>query len=275
MQEPFPLPRPRRRVAATGAGATPCYTPPVPEQPADLRNLEALLGHRFRDPDLLRRALTHPSAGAEHNERLEFLGDAVLGLVAVGMLCARFPAAREGRLTRLKARLVARATLARAASRLGLERWLRVGGGLRVRGTLPPSALGNAFEAVAGALWLDAGPARGVELAEAFLLRGLGPELDSLEEDLRQEEAKQLLQELTQARLGVTPTYNITDSYHDHPETDAFEAVAEVAGRRFPPAWGTTKKEAERRAAWEALRILRRELEDGNPKEDGEDDHAG
>ena len=122
---------------------------------ASLRKLEACLGYSFHAPRLLWEALTHASTQEVHNERLEFLGDAVLNLVVSQTIFARFPEAREGRLTELKAFLVARNTLEEVAQRLGLAGEIRTGGGLENRGSLPRSLLGNALEAILGAIFLD------------------------------------------------------------------------------------------------------------------------
>jgi len=223
--------------------------------------LEGVLGHRFRRPELLREALTHASAEEAHNERLEFLGDAVLSLVAAEELYVRFPKAREGRLTDSKSRLVARATLARVARRLGLEPWLVTGGSLEIRRSVPRSVLGNAVEALLGAIYLDAG----LEAAREAFRRWLAPEIRALEESPSRIHAKQRLQELCQKRFGGLPRYRILEQV-EHPETTAFQAAVEIGERSFPPAWGTTKKEAERWAAWEALLVLEAET-----PEEGED----
>ena len=229
--------------------------------PAPTRRLEELLGHRFRDPRLLEEALTHASRDEEHNERLEFLGDAVLDLVAAEMLYTRHPDAREGRLTQWKSLLVSRATLGRVGERLDLGRWLRLGAGLGDRRTLPRSLPGNTVEALIGAIYLDTGGGgEGLRACAAIAERLLAPELHGLPARHERAHAKMLLQEWAQRARGAPPEYRLTATFED-PETRSFRMCAHVAGRDFPPAWGTSKREAERRAAWEAVLVLRAEGE--------------
>jgi ribonuclease III len=214
--------------------------------------LEKRLGYAFQRIDFLQEALTHASASTAeqaHNERLEFLGDAVLNLVVAEILYSRYPNAREGRLTELKAQLVARSTVERIAMKLDLGCRILTGGGLESRGSLPRSVLGNAMEAIIGAIYLDSGG-----LADCH--RGIEywwqTELDDLESLQIEQAAKQKLQAWAQAECGVVPVYEVQQSF-DHPETKAFFVVALIGSRDFPGAWGTTKKHAERLAAWEAL----------------------
>jgi ribonuclease-3 len=226
------------------------------------RRLEEVLGHRFRRAELLEEALTHASSAAGHNERLEHLGDAVLNLVAAEMLFLRHPDAREGLLTQWKSLLVARETLARVGERLGLAPYLRVGGGLDGE-ALPRSLLGNAVESLLGAVYLDAGGGldpRGGGLAACAQLaaRWLEPELAALPDRHARAHAKMLLQDWAQAQGGPPPIYVVTDA-HEHPDAHAFRVCAECAGRRFAGAWASTKREAERLAAWEAVLTLRAE----------------
>jgi len=227
------------------------------DAPRDLQALEHLLGHGFRDRELLQRALTHASREAEHNERLEFLGDAILDAVVSLLLYARFPEAREGQLTEWKALLVSRATLARVGERLALEPWLRPGEHLRQRGSLPRSLLGNAVEALLAAVYLDCEEADALPTCRRLAEKWLGGELARLPQSQKRKQAKQLLQHWTQQQ-GSLPQYHLTD-FHDHPDTQAFQMEVSWGGRRFPAAWGASKKEAERRAAWEALLVLRSE----------------
>lgn len=228
------------------------------EESPDFGRLEVLLGYRFRARELLREALTHASRAEVHNERLEFLGDAVLNLVVAEELYRRFPGEREGRLTVLKSRVVAREALERAADRLGLAAWLRTGGSFAGRRTLPRSLPGNALEALLGAIFLDSPPQNALRSAAAVALRCLQPELERLAEDSERAAAKEALQLHAQRVFGVVPTYRVVGTYA-HPLGTSFQVAAEIAGRAFPPAWGSSKKEAERWAAWEALLLLRAE----------------
>ncbi len=220
------------------------------ESGAAPRNLEARLGYRFRDRSLLEEALTHASAQEDHNERLEFLGDAVLNLVVADHLFRYYAGVREGRLTELKAFLVARNTLEEVASRLELGKELQIGSGLEKRGSLPRSLLGNALEAVLGAVYLDSGD--DLNCCAELVQTWLQPEIATVEERQYQRAAKQQLQALAQADYGTLPSYTVLETF-EHPETFAFCVRAKVGKREFPSAWGTTKKEAERLAAWEAL----------------------
>ncbi len=223
------------------------------ESGAAPRNLEARLGYRFRDRSLLEEALTHASAQESHNERLEYLGDAVLNLVVAGQLFHRFASVREGRLTELKAFLVARNTLEEVAARLDLGSELQIGGGLAKRGSLPRSLMGNALEAVLGAIYLDSGD--DLKCCAGLVQQWMQPEIATVEERQYQRAAKQHLQALAQAEYGTLPSYAVLDSF-EHPETFAFLVRARIGKRKFSSAWGTTKKEAERLAAWEALMEL-------------------
>ncbi|MAW60291.1 MAG: ribonuclease III [Planctomycetes bacterium] len=216
--------------------------------------LESQLGHSFRDPALLREALTHASTGEAHNERLEFLGDAVLNLVVAEELFVRFPKAREGLLTERKARLVARATVERVAARMKLDAHVRTGGSLENRGSMPRSLLGNALEALLGAIWLDAPPAEAFARCRACVQEWFAPELAGIEEEPALS-PKHALQNLAQAEGLGLPSYQLTDEF-EHPATHSFRVEVELAGRRYPGCWGSSKREAERRAAAEALREL-------------------
>lgn len=214
------------------------------------RDLEARLGYRFRDRSLLEEALTHASARESHNERLEFLGDAVLNLVVADHLFHQFADVREGRLTELKAFLVARKTLDEVGARLELGTELQIGGGLEKRGSIPRSLLGNALEAVLGAIYLDCGDE--LQTCSQLVKRWLEPEIATVEDRQYQRAAKQHLQALAQAEYGTLPSYAVLETF-EHPETFAFLVRVRIGQRKFASAWGTTKKEAERLAAWEAL----------------------
>ncbi|MBC8406307.1 MAG: ribonuclease III [Planctomycetes bacterium] len=218
------------------------------------RDLEARLGYKFRDRSLLAEALTHASAQESHNERLEFLGDAVLNLVVSDHLYHQFAQDREGRLTELKAFLVARKTLEEVAERLQLGTELQIGGGLEKRGSVPRSLLGNALEAVLGAIYLDDDGQ--LNSCRRVVNHWLTVEWSTVEGRQFRRAAKQELQTLAQQQFGALPTYTVLQSF-EHPETFAFQVRARVGKRHFPSAWATTKKEAERLAAWEALLELR------------------
>ena len=220
----------------------------------------AELPHSFRNPELLRLALTHASTGAEeNNERLEFLGDAVLDLVIAEELFRCHPDLPEGDLTELKAWVVSRQVLAGAARQLELDAQARLGSGLQTR-ALPRSVLANLYEAVLGAVYLDAGFEAGRDFALATLQRPLG----SVRKRERGPNPKQGLQRIGQVLTGTPPAYVVLDE-RGEAHARAFLVAAELGERRFPSAWGRTRKEAERWAAFEALLVLEAEAPEGGP----------
>lgn len=218
--------------------------------------LEAALGTGL-DHDLLERALTHRSYAYEHgglptNERLEFLGDAVLGVVVTDALFTNHPDLAEGSLAKLRASVVSTRALAGVARELGLGEWMRLGKGEDVTGGRDkPSILADTMEAIIGAVYLE----RGLEGATALVRRLFDPLMEAAAMDGAALDWKTALQELTAARgLGV-PDYAITESGPDHAK--AFVATAIVAGVPRGEGSGTSKKEAEQQAAetaWNAIR---------------------
>jgi ribonuclease-3 len=166
----------------------------------------ARLGHPFRNPDLLRQALTHRSHSIPHNERLEFLGDGVLNCVIASLLYERFPNLPEGHLSRLRANLVNQECLGRIALTLDLGNELRLGEGeLKSGGFRRPSILADALEAVTGAVFLDGG----YESAASVLTRLFEPLLTELDPNTLGKDPKTLLQELLQGRRLALPQYNV------------------------------------------------------------------
>ena len=208
------------------------------------------------DPALLERALTHRSYAYEHgglptNERLEFLGDAVLGLVVTDTIFERHPDLPEGALAKLRASVVSTRALAGVARDLGLGKWLRLGKGEEVTGGRDkPSILADTMEAVIGAVYLE----RGLEGATRLVRSLFDPLMAAAAADGAAQDWKTALQELTAARgLGV-PDYAITESGPDHAK--AFVATALVGGSPFGEGYGSSKKEAEQQAAEGAFRQL-------------------
>lgn len=209
------------------------------------------LPHAFRDERLLDLALTHASTGASaDNERLEFLGDAVLDLIVAEELYRVVPPLDEGAMTELKAWVVSRKVLAGVARALGLDKRARVGAGLRDR-ALTSSMLANLYEAVLGAVYLDAG----LEAALAFARATLSGPLERVQALKSAPNEKQVLQRHSQTLTGAPPGYVVLRE-RGHAHAKAFLVAAEIAGERFPSAWGRTLKEAERWAAHEALLVL-------------------
>lgn len=248
----------------------------------DFTELHSMLGHVFAQPELLERALTHSShaheeskaGGAEiaaerlDNEQFEFLGDAVLGLVASQLLFERFPTFHEGQLSKLKAHLVSAGHLVSVAAGMELGRYLRLGrgeerSGGRNKGTL----LSDALEAVIAAMYLDAG----MEKTRDFIIRRiLEPELERIgtesESEFSLADYKSALQELLQSSGRLQPVYAIVkEEGPDHRKTFTVEARIYPQGQTQPEyvvrAQGATKKKAEQLAAKQALEHLRGEVE--------------
>lgn len=211
------------------------------------------LGYRFLDETLLDQALTHRSAGGQHNERLEFLGDAVLGLVVSQMLYEVRPDADEGGLSRLRARLVRRETLEELARELGLGDRLRLGSGeLRSGGHRRGSILANGLEAVIGAAFLDGG----WQAADVLVRRLLAPRVTVLPavEDLR--DPKTRLQEWLQGRGSPLPAYEV-EQVSGAPHAQQFHVICRLAAPGLTvPGQGGSRRGAEQAAAARALREL-------------------
>jgi ribonuclease-3 len=242
-------------------------------RPSDrLLDLEAALGVSFERRDLLERALVHRSYLNERadyslgsNERLEFLGDAVLGFVVANHLYHSFPEMPEGELTALRARLVRQPTLDRVATRLGLGEHLALGRGEETTGGRSRSRLrASAFEALVGALFLD----QGLETARELVIRELEPELALALASRSTKDDKSLLQEVTQAEAGVAPTYETVAEEGPH---HARRFVVEVrAGERvLAEGSGSSKQEAEMAAAHEALRAWQSPIDARHPSPTG------
>ncbi len=218
--------------------------------------LEAALGTAI-DKDLLERALTHRSYAYEHgglptNERLEFLGDAVLGLVVTDVLFRTHPDLAEGSLAKLRASVVSTRALAQVARTLGLGRWMRLGKGEDVTGGRDKaSILADTMEAVLGAVYLE----RGLEGATGVVRRLFDPLMEAAARDGAALDWKTALQELTAAQALGVPEYVLTDSGPDHAK--AFVATALVAGEPRGEGAGSSKKEAEQQAAEQAWTSLR------------------
>jgi ribonuclease-3 len=204
------------------------------------------LGYTPATPQLFAAALTHRSAAGTHNERLEFLGDAVLNLLAAEELYARFGRADEGALSRLRARLVSGDTLARVAAELGLGEVLLLGPGeLKTGGFRRESILADALEALCGALYLDGG----LEVARRVMLALLGPTLAALAPDAELKDAKTRLQEWLQARGIALPVYSVA-SVAGEPHAQHFRVRCEVAALAVQAEGeGSSRRRAEQVAA--------------------------
>ncbi|MCA8910749.1 MAG: ribonuclease III [Planctomycetes bacterium] len=238
---------------------------------SDLERLEKaskLLGYTFKDYGPLRHALTHSSAkSAKHpsNERMEFLGDAVLGLIVSEMLFREYPDFPEGELTRVKSVAVSRAVLADRIREMGFAELMYLGKGVRREGgaRLPTSILANLYEALLCALYEEGG----LEEARRFVENDLGPVIKSITSHQFQQNYKSALQHLVQSRSERAPMYKvISEVGPDHQKE--FHVVVSVDGVTFGPGVGRNKKEAEQRAAKAALTELLKEFD----KEDDDDE---
>lgn len=224
----------------------------------DIAPLESTLGYTFRDPALLRLALTHCSSqlheGEDHNEKIEFLGDAVLGLVVSDLLFRQYPEYREGDLSKMRASLVNAQVLALKAESLALGSWLRMGWGEdHSGGRQKSSILAAAYEAVLGAVYLDGGYTPAAQLVARHF-----------EEDLRQTgriaefDSKTRLQELTQKIFKETPAYEVVE-VHGPDHQKRFVSQVSIAGKTYGSGEGRSKKSAHQAAAFQTLEMLKQE----------------
>jgi ribonuclease-3 len=232
------------------------YLPPdtAGELPLDMSECERRVGYVFQDKHLLLAAMTHAS-GAQHrlgsNERLEFLGDAIMGAVVCEMLFHQFPEYLEGDLTKIKSVVVSRTTCTKMSESLGLEEFLILGKGMATHARVPPSVLADVFESLVAAIYLDGGDAA----VREFIERLIGPEIDLAVSGEMGGNYKSLLQQVAQREHGTTPTYQLLDEKGpDH--SKCFKISAQIGPNRYRPAWGRNKKEAEQRAARNALSEL-------------------
>ena len=227
-----------------------------------LASLQQRIGHRFDDASLLQRALTHRSNGADHNERLEFLGDAVLSLVVSSLLFERFGDSDEGDLTRVRAHLVREDSLHRAALQLGLPELLRLGEGeARGGGALRPSILADALEALIGATFQDGGLAAARTLVQSLF----GELIETTDVANWAKDAKTELQEWLQARRIAVPAYRIVATRGQaHAQTFEVECAVPALNLR-EVGEGRSRRAAEQEAAGRMLDTLRASDRPGSP----------
>jgi len=222
-----------------------------------LAECESVIGYRFGCRRLLKQALTHASISRtrlESNERLEFLGDAILGSIVCEELFQRYPESPEGELTRIKSVLVSGATCAHITHKLELDEFLLLGKGLWRGSRIPGSIAAAALEAVIGAMYLDGGR----DVVREFVLRCLDEQITQVAESTTGANYKSLLQQLAQRSFGETPVYHVLDEKGpDH--SKCFQVSASIGPRMYPAAWGPSKKEAEQQAANNALDQLENE----------------
>jgi len=239
----------------------------------DVAVLQAAMGYSFKDSSHLALALTHSSFAHEYsgsylscNERLEFLGDAVLGLVITHYLYKTFPNLPEGKLSTMKSRLVSGPVLCRIAKNLDLGNFLRLGKGEeKLGGRIRKSMLASALESVLGAIFLDGG----FKAAQEAVLHVLGHELDSIHQRMEQYDFKSQLQKVTQNLFGIVPSYEtVSQTGPDHGRV--FRVRARVKGSLFAIARGPSKKSAAQRAARLVLRKIEKNSLEAVVSQEGE-----
>lgn len=232
---------------------------------AALAKCQEIIGYRFSNLDLLRQCLTHASAASRRvvsNERLEFLGDAVLGMVICEAIYTQQPELLEGEMTKIKSLVVSRQCCSDIANACGITELLHLGKGIGPSAELPSSVGAAGFEAVIGAIYLDGG----IEPARRFILEKMADVIAAAIASEHQRNYKSVLQQYAQRRWNATPQYNLLDE--KGPEhAKCFETAVCLNGRRFPSAWANSKKEAEQRAALEALLALGVLAESQGPEE--------
>ncbi len=210
-----------------------------------------VIQYQFTNVALLVEALTHSSAAAtrlESNERLEFLGDAVLGMVICETIHDSNPELAEGDMTKIKSVVVSRVSCAQVADQLGLPGMLLLGKGVSSARNLPPSLSAAVLESVIGAIYIDGGLAP----ARDFILREMGSELTRAMASQHHRNYKSVMQQYAQREWNTTPEYELLDE--KGPEhAKCFEVAVRVGSRQFPSAWGNYKKQAEQKAARAAL----------------------
>ena len=224
------------------------------DQASKLAKCQEIIEYKFQDESLLLSALTHASGAAHRlasNERLEFLGDAVLGLMVCQWLYEDYPEYNEGDLTKIKSAVVSRRSCGRVACTLGLDRCLIVGRGVTRNRSFPRSLVSDVFEAVVAAMYLDGGG----ELVRHRLKVWLADEVRHAVESQGAGNFKSSLQQYAQRELSSTPVYRLVrEAGPDHRKSFLIAAV--IADRQFAAAWGSNKKDAEQRAASNALAEL-------------------
>lgn len=219
-----------------------------------VQRIQQVLEYHFTNPQYLHEAFLHSSAADDRlhsNERLEFLGDSVLSLVICEALFKRFPNYLEGDLTKIKSRLVSRKTCADIANQLKLPEYMEVGKGMEQTRAMSGSVAAASLESVIAAIYLDGG----MDAAASFILRVFDPIILEVDAEQHQENFKSLLQQYCQRQYNCTPFYELLDEKGpDH--NKCFEIAVVVRHHRYPGAWGITKKEAEQRAAFNALQEI-------------------
>ncbi|MBL4590875.1 MAG: ribonuclease III [Phycisphaerales bacterium] len=220
----------------------------------DIAEAQRALGYTFKDIEILRRSMRHASVAEsrlESNERLEFLGDAILGMIVCERIFILFPHLLEGEMTKIKSLAVSRTTCAEISIEIGLDKLIVVGKGMRTHKELPQSLAAAILESVIAALYMDGG----IEAARGFLEPLVDPAIHAAERSGHQHNFKSMLQQHAQQTLGIAPCYRILDEKGpDHAKS--FYISVEIKDKSYEPCWGQSKKEAEQQAAMRALRSM-------------------
>jgi ribonuclease-3 len=219
-----------------------------------LINCQKELGYYFKETALLKKALTHTSCKTDYNwsnERLEFLGDAILGMMISEHLFKTFTSYSEGELTKIKSVVVSQVTLAKVGNRLNLKQFVSVGKGLNDRNTFPRSLLANVFEALIAAIYLDGGH----DAACNFIMTNLGNEIQIVCNNQHEKNYKSILQQYSQRDLGCTPTYKVLKQ-HGPDHVKVFDVVVVINGDEYCSGRGKNKKAAEQMAAQKTLKSI-------------------
>jgi ribonuclease III len=228
----------------------------------DLVRCQDIIDYRFADPALLAEALTHASIAdsrLESNERLEFLGDSVLGMLVCEYLYVHFDDLLEGDMTKIKSAVVSRRLCAKIIDELGLQEFLALGKGMRTRSALPSSLSAALLESIIGAIYMDAG----LERVREWLMPRLAPHINAAARSGHQQNFKSVLQQFAQQELSVQPEYVLLDEKGpDHAK--CFEVRVELGSEAYPSCWAPSKKQAEQQAALTALRKLGVVQQNGN-----------
>ncbi len=220
----------------------------------ELQNLELRIGYAFEDLQLLNQALTHRSYGPVHNERLEFIGDAILGMIIGKDLFARFPKSPEGDLTRMRSTLVRETMLAEIAREKGIGNCLRLGPGeLKTGGSRRQSLIADAVESIIGAMFLDSG--EDYNCVKAVVLSWFKTRLEEIHPGEEQKDHKSTLQEILQSQHKELPVYKIIEiSGTDNDQR--FKVSVSVDGYAVQEGEGTSKRRAEQEAAGKVLALM-------------------
>ena len=216
-------------------------------------SLSRIIHYTFNDPSFMIMALTHRSFSAQHNERLEFLGDSVLSFLIANELYKRFPRIDEGDLSRLRAQLVKESSLSTIATSMGLGDFIRLGEGeLKSAGWRRPSILADTFESIIGAIYLDGG----IEPAHEFVLRFFETQLNEIDPKLIQKDPKTLLQELLQSKKSDLPIYTVVSIEGEaHSQTFTIECHIKKSNIKTQGV-GNSRRIAEQEAASKAYQLM-------------------